>query len=137
MKNLMTILAGPAAALILSTSAALATDAAAPTENKGLTVFAKDAFELGAQIPAMEGYQVRVRQVTMAPGGVVAAHGHESRPGAFFVVSGDGVTEHRGESKTLVAPGTAVLESKDVDHWVVNHGDEAHLFVFDIVPVEN
>jgi quercetin dioxygenase-like cupin family protein len=119
---------------------ALTTSVAAekrPTEHAGLTVDNRDAFELAAQIPVMDGYQVRVRQVTMEPGGVVAAHDHKTRPGGFFVVRGSKVVEYRSDgSSAVIAPGTSVLETIDVDHWVINEGTEAHLFVFDIVPVE-
>jgi len=109
-----------------------------PVEHSGLVVDKRDAFELGAQIPVMDGFQVRVRQVTMEPGGVVAAHDHGTRPGTFFVVSGDNVVEYRADgSSSRIAPGTAVLESAEVDHWVINEGSEALLFVFDIVPVDD
>ncbi|MBT8154201.1 cupin domain-containing protein [Epibacterium ulvae] len=137
MKNLIPAVVAPAAVLLMTATLALAHDKTAPTEHKGVSVFGKAELALGAQIPAMEGYQVRIRQVTVEPGGIVASHDHGTRPGAYFVVSGDGVTEHRGDEKIHVAPGTAVLESKDVDHWITNDGGEAHFFVFDIVPVEN
>ncbi|MQQ08936.1 cupin domain-containing protein [Epibacterium sp. SM1979] len=130
--------AGAAAAVLMSATVTLAHDGhKAPTEHKGVSVFGKDALELGAQIPAMEGFQVRVRQVKVEPGGIVANHDHSTRPGAYYVISGDGVTEHRGNEKFNVPAGTAVLESQDVDHWISNDGGEAHFFVFDIVPVEN
>ena len=123
------------AAALVSATVTLAEQA--PTEHQGVSVSGRGALELGAQIPEMEGFQVRIRQVTVEPGGVVAVHGHEHRPGAFFVVSGDGVMEIRGKEKHHITPGTAVLESKEVHHWVKNEGDQAHLFVFDIVPVED
>ncbi len=109
-----------------------------PTEHKGVSVSGKASLPLGAQIPAMEGYEVRIRQVTVEPGGAVKAHAHDTRPGAFFVIRGDSVVEHRADgTKNIVAPGTAVLESADVDHWIINEGSEAAFFVFDIVPIEN
>ena len=109
-----------------------------PTEHKGVAVSGQAALPLGEQIPAMEGYEVRIRQVVVEPGGVVKAHAHDTRPGAYYVVRGDGVAEYRADgTKTIVAPGTAVLESKDVDHWIINEGSEAQFFVFDIVPIEN
>ena len=130
MKHFLTV-----TALMLTTAtSSLAHEA--PTEHKGVSVFGRDALELGAQIPAMEGYQVRVRQVKLAPGGVVAVHDHANRPGAYFVVSGSKVVEVRGDEKTVVAPGTAVLESAELHHWLKNEGDEAHFFVFDVVPVD-
>lgn len=122
--------------LLAMTTAVAANDR--PTEHVGLSVHDRDAFELAAQIPVMDGFQVRIRQVTMAPDGVVAAHDHKTRPGGFFVASGDNVVEYKSDgSSKRIAPGTAVLETVDVDHWVINKGTEALLFVFDIVPVED
>lgn len=107
-----------------------------PTEHSGLAVSGKNALKLGKQIPAFKGYQVRVRTVTMEPGGIVKNHGHKSRPGAFYVVKGQ-VTEIRGDKREKITSGQAVLESYDTEHWVMNNsGQEAVLFVFDIVPVE-
>lgn len=107
-----------------------------PTEHSGLSVSGKDALELGEQIPALEGYQVRVRTVTMEPGGLVKKHGHETRPGAFYLIKGH-VTDIRGDQKIKVKPGQVILEDHDTDHWVINNGKEdAVLFVFDIVPVK-
>ncbi|SCZ62118.1 Cupin domain protein [Epibacterium ulvae] len=124
-------------ALLLSSTLAFAHDGERPTEHKGVSVSDRNALELGAQIPAMEGFQVRIRTVTVEPGGIVAAHDHSTRPGAYFVVRGDGINEYRADgTKVLVPAGTAVLEGREVDHWIVNEGGEAVFFVFDIVPVE-
>ena len=125
------------AAASLTFSVAVAHDKDRPTEHKGVSVSDKAALALGAQIPAMEGFQVRVRKVVVEPGGVVAAHDHSTRPGAYFVIRGDGVTEFRSDgSKRVVPAGTAVLEDKGVDHWIINKGSEAEFFVFDIVATE-
>lgn len=107
-----------------------------PTEHKGISVSGKDALALGKQIAALAGYQVRVRTVTMEPGGIAKNHGHKTRPGAFYVVKGS-VTDVRGHEKTKITAGQAVLEDYDTEHWVINNTKkEAILFVFDIVPVE-
>ena len=131
-------LAAAMVAVSLTTSSAFADgDHERPTEHKGVSVSDRAALALGDQIPAMEGFEVRVRKVVVEPGGVVAAHDHTARPGAYFVIRGDGVMEHRSDgSETLVPAGTAVIEGKNVDHWIVNEGSEAEFFVFDIVPVE-
>ncbi len=124
-------------AFAITSTVTFAHDGERPTEHKGVSVSDRNALDLGAQIPAMDGFQVRVRKVVVAPGGVVAAHDHSTRPGAYFVVRGDGVTEYRADgTKTLVPAGTAVLEGKEVDHWIINEGGEAEFFVFDIVVVE-
>ena len=108
-----------------------------PSKHKGIvSVTGKAALPLGKQIPAMKGYQVQVRKVVVAPGGVVKAHDHSTRPGAYFVVRGSKVIEHRGAKQTVVKPGTAVLEDASVNHWITNEGTEAEFFVFDIVPIK-
>ena len=43
-----------------------------PTESSGLKADLLGTLPLGAQIPAMEGFQLRARKVQIAPGGVVA-----------------------------------------------------------------
>lgn len=130
MKHFLTV-----TALILTTATSSFAHEA-PTEHKGVSVFGRDALELGAQIPAMEGFQLRIRQVKLAPGGVVARHDHTTRPGAYFVIKGEGVIDVQGEVETPVPVGTAIMESQGVDHWVKNTGKEAHFFVLDIVPVD-
>lgn len=117
----------------------LAFAAEPPTEHQGVSVYGRAALELGAQIPAMEGYQLRVRQVVVETGGVVAFHSHDTRPGAYYVVKGNAVREFQGaddETGRIVSPGQAVLEDQGTDHWIKNEGDEAIFFVLDIVPVE-
>lgn len=122
-------------ASLLACGAASAHDG--PKEHKGVSVSDRAALELGAQIPAMAGFQVRVRKVVVEPGGVVKQHDHSTRPGAYYVIRGDGVAEYRDGKKTIVPKGTAVLEDASVDHWIINEGGEAEFFVFDIVPVSN
>lgn len=107
-----------------------------PTEHFGLTITGKHSLELGKQIPALKGYQYRVRTVTIKPGGVVKNHGHTTRPGAFYVVKGK-ITEVRNKKKSIIKSGQVVLEDYGTDHWVINDNkEEAVLFVFDIVPVK-
>ncbi len=107
-----------------------------PTEHSGLTVFGKHALKLGEQIPALKGYQLRMRSVTMEPGALVKNHGHETRPGTFYVVKGN-VIDVQGKKQQKMGPGDLLVEDHDTEHWVINNSkEEALLFVLDIVPVE-
>ncbi len=107
-----------------------------PTEHSGLSVTGKNALKLGKQIPELNGYQVRVRTVTMEPGAIVKNHGHKSRPGAFYVIKGE-VAEIRGDKYEDIEEGQTIIEDYNTEHWVINNNKkEAVLFVFDIVPVE-
>lgn len=129
--------AGLGVMLSLAVASLSIADVKGPQEHKGVSVSDRAALALGDQIPAMDGYQVRVRKVVVEPGGVVKQHDHKTRPGAYFVIRGDGVAEYRDGKKTIVPAGMAVLEGQSVDHWIINEGSEAEFFVFDIVPVDN
>ena len=62
----------------------------APSEHKGLKVAALGAIpeaSMEAQI-GLAGYKLQLREITIAPGGQIAKHSHEGRPGLVKVIDG-------------------------------------------------
>jgi quercetin dioxygenase-like cupin family protein len=105
---------------------------APPTENKGVTITPLSVVDLGPEIPGMQGRQLRLRMLTIEPGGVLGIHSHKDRPGAAFVVKG-AVIEHRGEVAKEYGAGQSWAEDGNVTHWVENKGaSEAVLVATDI-----
>jgi quercetin dioxygenase-like cupin family protein len=102
----------------LSTATAQQT---APTENKGVTITLLAAVDLGPEIPGMQGRQLRLRIVTVEPGGVMGVHSHKDRPGAAYVLKGT-VTEHRGDVAKEYSAGGSWAEDGNVTHWLENKG---------------
>lgn len=100
-----------------------------PTENKGVNVSPGTALELSQEIDSVDGRQLRLRIVTIDPGGVGAIHSHKGRPAVAYVVKG-AIVEHRegGWTKAHVAGGT-ITETKDVTHWAENTGSEPAIIV--------
>jgi quercetin dioxygenase-like cupin family protein len=95
-----------------------------PTESKGVNVGQTVALDLGQEIDSVKGRQLRLRVVTIEPGGVVAKHTHDGRPGVAYIISGK-LTEYReGGSVKEWGPGDAWPEGKDVTHWAENKGAE-------------
>lgn len=94
---------------------------AAPTENKGINIALLNAVDLGPEIPGMQGLQLRMRTITIEPGGVVAVHSHKDRPGAAYVLKGS-VIEHRGDVAKEYGAGGNWAEDGNVTHWVENKG---------------
>ncbi len=104
-----------------------------PSENKGITSVPLQKQSLQKQIPAMAGYVLRSRHVTLAPGGSVKLHSHADRPGFLYVLEGE-LTEYRGDSVNIVKPGDSWTESGDTIHGVKNNTDKpAVAIVVDIV----
>ena len=106
---------------------------APPTENKGVKYDALATIDLGPEIDGMQGRQLRLRLVTVEPGGVIAVHSHKDRPAVVRVLEGT-LTEHRegGGGKEYQA-GESWAEGKETTHWAENKGTKpAVLIVGDI-----
>ena len=94
----------------------------APTENKGVKVSAPTALDLGPEVEGVEGRQLRMRTVTLEPGGVVGVHSHKGRPAVAYVVQGT-LTEHReGGGDHEYHQGQAWTEDHNTVHWAENKG---------------
>jgi quercetin dioxygenase-like cupin family protein len=102
----------------------------APTENKGMKVEALSGFALGKQgLDDFAQRQMRIRQITVEPGGVAAFHSHKDRPALTYIMKGS-LTEHRkgGPDRTYRA-GEVLTESTDVDHWAENTSAEPAILI--------
>ncbi|MEO8627013.1 MAG: cupin domain-containing protein [Betaproteobacteria bacterium] len=94
----------------------------APTETKEVKVSPPTALDLGQQeLDGVDGRQLRLRTVTIEPGGVVGVHSHKGRPGVAYVVSGT-LTEHVGDDARQHQPGESWTEEKNTTHWAENKG---------------
>jgi quercetin dioxygenase-like cupin family protein len=95
----------------------------APTETKGVTVGPPTALDLSGEIDGVAGRQLRMRTVTIEPGGVVSLHTHNGRPAVAFVLQGT-LTEHRESGEVFERhEGESWGEGKEVTHWAENKGD--------------
>jgi quercetin dioxygenase-like cupin family protein len=92
-------------------------------ETKGVTVKLLAQLDLGGEIEGMAGRQLRMRMVTIEPGGVFGPiHDHKDRPGMVYVLQGT-ITDHRGGVSTEYGPGLGWPEDKDTLHWLENRGE--------------
>jgi quercetin dioxygenase-like cupin family protein len=99
-----------------------------PTENKGVVIKPVGAMPLAAEISEIGGRQLRVRYITLAPGGVFAEHNHKDRPTVEYVLKGN-VVEYRGTVGKPYRGGDSVLSDKDTTHWWRNEGTEEAIFI--------
>jgi quercetin dioxygenase-like cupin family protein len=101
----------------------------APTETKGVKVSPPTLLELDQEIDSVQGRQLRLRVVTVEPGGVVAVHSHAGRPAVAYVVQGT-LTEHREDGATHDRhEGDSWTEDKGTVHWAENKGDKTAMVV--------
>lgn len=89
-------------------------------------------------LDSSDGLMMRVRELLIDPGGVVAVHQHDHRSGAAHIIEGE-MTEHRSSEKKPVVKkaGDVAMERSGVVHWWKNTGStRARALVVDIVTTE-
>jgi quercetin dioxygenase-like cupin family protein len=88
----------------------------------GVTVRLLATVDLGPEISGMEGRQLRMRLVTIEPGGVFGpVHDHRDRPGTVYILEGT-ITDHRNGVATDYGPGVGWPEDRNTKHWLENRG---------------
>jgi quercetin dioxygenase-like cupin family protein len=91
-------------------------------ETKGVTVKLLATVDLGPEIEGMAGRQLRMRLVTIEPGGVFGPiHDHKDRPGTVYILQGT-ITDHRNGVATDYGPGVGWPEDRNTTHWLENRG---------------
>lgn len=91
-------------------------------ETRGVTVELLATVDLGPEIDGMAGRRLRMRIVTIEPGGVFGPlHDHKDRPGTVYILQGT-ITDHRNGVSTDYGPGAGWPEDRNTTHWLENRG---------------
>jgi quercetin dioxygenase-like cupin family protein len=97
---------------------------AAPKQSKGFKTAKSQIVELGPEIEGLQGRQLRLRLLTIEPGGPIAIHDHKNRPAVVYFLQGvDTVIFGDGTEKQFKAGDTSSA-TKDTTHWHRNDGKE-------------
>lgn len=93
-----------------------------PTKSNGLSGKILVRHDVGPQLPALQGYYLQLRLVTMKPGGHGRLHSHEHRPVVHYVLQGPLTSCHPDGTCKHIQEGQTLAEGKDAHHWVENKG---------------
>jgi quercetin dioxygenase-like cupin family protein len=93
-----------------------------PQKTQGIDPTSLQQFPLAAQIPSMDGYELRGRRIVIAPGGTITEHSHADRPGIVYILEGS-LTEYRNGVARIVKPGDTWAEEASTTHWMENATD--------------
>ena len=133
MTTLVLGVAGSAGAFIHSL---MAEQARPPSETRGAAAKTVAAVDLGPEIQGMQGRQLRMRVVTLEPGGVFAVHDHKNRPSVEYMLRGE-ATEFRGSASRTYHEGEAFIGDRNTEHWWRNDGKvPAVIIAVDVVQTQ-
>jgi quercetin dioxygenase-like cupin family protein len=118
-----------ASAFVLGLGANFARAAEAPKDNKGYTASKTTVVELGPEFEGMAGRQLRLRLLTIEPGGYIGLHNHKDRRAVVYFLQGtDTVIRDDGTSQTF-KPGDTTGEPGTTVHWHRNDGTDAVILI--------
>src|SRR4051794_34731577 len=93
--------------------------------SSGVTVELLALVDLTGEVEGLQGRRLRMRMVTIEPGGVFGPlHDHRGRPGTVYVLQGT-ITDHRDGVATDYGPGVGWPEDSATNHWLENRGSVA------------
>jgi quercetin dioxygenase-like cupin family protein len=96
----------------------------APTESSGFEDVELRSIDLASEIDAVMGYKLRMRRLTLEPGGVIALHNHKDRPTVSYLIKGTLTSRSPGKADIVIAAGGGHTAGMADDHWVENRGAE-------------
>ena len=98
-----------------------------PTEHEGVSVVPLGVLSeasLKTQI-GLSGYEMKLREITVEPGGAIKEHSHATRPGLVQTISGSWIEVRNGmETEYPVTQKMALVEDENTVHWLYNNGNE-------------
>ncbi len=93
-------------------------------ETSGVSVELIGTVDLAGEVEGLEGRELRMRKVTIQPGGVFGpVHDHKGRPGLVWILQGT-ITDHRDGVATDYGPGMGWPEDQRTLHWLENRGTD-------------
>jgi quercetin dioxygenase-like cupin family protein len=104
-----------------------------PKGNKGFTASKTTVVDLAPEIEGMAGRQLRMRVLTIEPGGYIGLHSHKDRPAVVYFMQGTDEVGLADGSKKILHPGDTSTATKDTTHYHRNVGkDNVVLIAVDV-----
>jgi len=93
-----------------------------PPANVGQSQEALRSLDLTNELESTKGRPLRMRKITLQPGGVQALHNHVGRPTVTYMLQGQMTYHQDGKPDAVVNPGDGSAEGRSTTHWGENTG---------------
>lgn len=107
-----------------------------PTETKGQSAVPLHSLDLSDEIDSTKGRPLRMRKITLEPGGVLGLHSHKDRPAVSYFLQGEVTYHQAGKPDVVVRPGEGFAEGRATTHWAENRGSVAAVWIAVDIPKE-
>ena len=72
---------------------------------------------------------MRIRLMSIEPGGNIKVHNHINRPAVFYVIQGETTVTYGDGTVQRFPVGSMGYADKNTTHWHKNNGNEAVIFL--------
>jgi quercetin dioxygenase-like cupin family protein len=93
-----------------------------PAENVGQTQELLRTLDLSKEFTSTAGLTLRMRKISLAPGGLLGLHNHVDRPAITYLLQGEVTYHPDGKPPVVVRPGGGAAEGRTTSHWAENTG---------------
>ena len=92
------------------------------------------SLDLSNELESGKGRPLRMRRITIQPGGALALHNHVDRPAVTYMLSGEMTYHQDGKPDMVVRAGEGFAEGKATTHWGENTGKVPAVWVAVDIP---
>ncbi len=105
-----------------------------PRQTVGQTEEALRTLDLTGEIESGKGRPLRMRRITVQPGGALALHNHVDRPAVTYMLQGEMTYHQDGTPDVTLRAGDGFAEGRATTHWGENTGTEPAVWIAVDIP---
>jgi len=105
-----------------------------PPKTVGQTEEALRSLDLSNELESTNGRPLRMRRITVQPGGALALHNHADRPAVTYMLQGEMTYHQSGKPDVVIRPGEGFAEGRATTHWGENTGKVAAVWIAVDIP---
>ena len=92
------------------------------------------SLDLTSELDSPKGRPLRMRRITVQPGGALALHNHVDRPAVTYMLQGEMTYHYQDGRSVTVRPGEGFAEGRMTTHWGENTGKTVAVWVAVDIP---
>ncbi len=105
-----------------------------PIQTVGFSEELLRTMDLGKEIASTQNRPLRMRKITLQPGGILGIHNHVDRPAITYLLQGQMTYHQEGRPDLVANPGDGFAEGRDTTHWGESTGKVPAVWVAVDIP---
>src|SRR5688572_30638632 len=105
-----------------------------PAANVGQSDEMLRSLDLTGELDSGKGRPLRMRKITVQPGGALALHNHVDRPAVTYMLQGQMTYYQEGKPDVVANAGDGFAEGRATTHWGANTGSVPAVWIAVDIP---